>query len=140
MDKNLFKPQNIYWDVDDVVLETSPTLVKLINEKYLIPNNKDPKSVYDIKDWNLRSIYSELTQDQLSELFESNEFWENVSIKIGFIQILKSGVLSNYFNYFITIGTPENLKLKEDFLRRELGEYYDQFYYIGIPEGHKKSE
>ena len=132
--------QNIYWDVDDVVLNTSETLVKIINEKYLIPNGIDAKTIYDIRDWNLKSIYKYLTPEQLNEIFASNEFWDNVSIKMGFIQIIKSGVLSNYFNYFLTIGTEENLSRKEQFLKDQLGDDYEQFFFIGIPDGKNKSE
>ena len=124
--------QTIYWDVDDVALDTLPTMIELINQKFNRPNGLPDKTLADAKDWNMKSIYRYLTRKDLESLFSSQDFWDNVKLKPGFTDLLSRPILRKYNNVFLTVGTPENLKYKRDFLERELGKKFKYFTYIGI--------
>jgi len=66
----LFKQkQTVYWDVDDVILNSLETSIDIINKKYNEPHNLPNKTIKDAKDWNMKSIYSELKPEQLIDIF-----------------------------------------------------------------------
>lgn len=133
--------QKIYWDVDDVVLNTTETMIELINQKYRLPLGLKPRTREEVKDWGFKSIFAPMTKEQKIELFESNEFWNMVSIKPEFYNIVKSGVLNNYDNVFVTKGSIYNLIKKKEFLYDEVDikDVLKNFSYIGISEGEDKA-
>lgn len=132
--------QTIYWDVDDVILNTTETIVQLINEKYRIPNNLEPKTADNCKDWSFKGIWRPLTERQQEELFESDEFWNRVEIREEFIKMIESGVLDNYKNVFVTKGSPINLRRKKEYLEAQLYDVMDKFEYIGLFHEQDKGE
>ena len=133
--------QKIYWDVDDVILNTTDVMVELINNKYRIPNNLEPKTREQCKDWEFKGIWRPLTKEQQNELFESNEFWDMVAIKPEFYNIVKSGILDKYDNIFVTKGSVYNLFRKKEFLYDEVDikDVFKNFGYIGIASDEDKS-
>jgi len=74
--------------VDDVVLNTTETMIELINEKYRTPLGLKPRTKEDKKDWGFKSIFAPLTKEQEIEMFESDDFWERVVIKPEFYNII----------------------------------------------------
>ena len=133
--------QKIYWDVDDVVLNTTEAMVELINNKYRIPNHLTPKTRVECKDWEFKGLWRNLTREQQMELFESSDFWNTVVIKPEFYNIVNSGVLSKYENMFITKGSVYNLFKKKEFLydNSDIKEAIKDFGYIGLAEGVDKA-
>lgn len=133
--------QKIYWDVDDVILNTTDVMVELINNKYRIPNNLEPKTREQCKDWEFKGIWRPLTKEQQNELFESNEFWDMITIKPEFYNIVKSGVLDKYDNIFVTKGSVYNLFRKKELLYDEVDikDVFKDFGYIGIANDEDKS-
>ena len=58
--------QTIYWDVDDVILNSSEVAINIINNKYNKVNEKSNfknKKFEDIKDWGLKSIWRGINKD-----------------------------------------------------------------------------
>ena len=49
MVNNSGSKQTIYWDVDDVILNTSEVAINIINKRYL--NEDQHKTFKDRKDW-----------------------------------------------------------------------------------------
>lgn len=133
--------QKIYWDVDDVVLNTTETIVDLINNKYRLPNNLECKSMSDCKDWGYKSLWRGMTKQQQMELFEGSDFWEAVKIKPQFYELVKTGILDEYDNIFITKGTVYNLFKKKEYLYEQcdLKEAFNKFQYIGLTDEDEKS-
>ena len=119
--KNIYKnpnkdnKQRIFWDVDDVILNTSETLIAIINEKYR--QSLEPKTPDDQKSWGYRSILRSFTEEQLFNILESKEFWKRVKINACFKDLLDSGLLDNYNNILVTKGTLTNLSLKIGYLK-----------------------
>lgn len=133
--------QSIFWDVDDVVLNTSRTITYILNREYNIPENNAIKYFKDIKDWGFRSIYKDLTDEQLFDIFESSQFWENVRISEEFLKIIHDKkILNGYNHYFVTKGTSKNLQQKETFLQKQLGKYFDYFEFIGLGRKEPKNQ
>lgn len=109
--------QKIFWDVDDVILNTSEAIIDIINQKYRVPNGLKPKTEDDQKSWGYKSIYRSFSESQLFEILESNEFWKKVRINKDFKRILDTGMLDNYNNVLVTKGTLTNLSLKIGYLK-----------------------
>jgi len=132
----LFKQkQTVYWDVDDVILNSLETSIDIINKKYNEPHNLPNKTIKDAKDWNMKSIYSELKPEQLIDIFECDDFWNNIRLRDDFIQIITKKLLSKYQHCFVTKGTQLNLELKRDFLKEELSKFnvdFEHFDFIGV--------
>ena len=133
--------QKIYWDVDDVVLNTTEAMVELINKKYRIPNNLQPRTREQCKDWEFKGLWRPLTKEQQMELFESHEFWDTVTIKPEFYNIVKSGVLDKYDNIFVTKGSVYNLFRKKEFLYDEVDikDVFKNFGFVGIADNEDKA-
>lgn len=113
--------QTIFWDVDDVVLDSSEIVVDIINKKYRIPQGLNRKTVSDIKDWGLKSIYNKITQAEILDIYGSDEFWDNVQIKKGFIDAISDEDIKNkYKHVFVTKGTTDALATKLEFLKSNL--------------------
>lgn len=70
------KKLKILIDLDDTMEDFLPRWVQSINYKY----NKDVK-VMDIHEWDIHSIYPDLTYEELLEPLQTIEFWEGVQAK-----------------------------------------------------------
>lgn len=122
----------IFWDIDDIILNSSKTIVNIINRTYRIPNNLPPKTIHDIKDWGLKSIYRDLTQEQIYSIFGSVEFWNEVKIMDGFLELAESGILSKYTNIFVTTTGLNIAKQKYAYMRNILSAYDLLKYFSGM--------
>lgn len=133
--------QKVYWDIDDVVLNTTETMVELINKKYRIPNNLEPRTREQCKDWEFKGIWRNLTKEQQMELFESSDFWDTVTIKKEFYDIAQSGILNEYDNIFVTKGSVYNIFKKKEFLYEDIDikDVFKNFGYIGIVDDEDKA-
>lgn len=127
--------KTIFWDIDDVVLESSKTIIDMINKLYRRDHGLKDAKFKDLKDWGYKSIYRELNEKDVVNLFESDEFINNVKINPDFKMILDSGVLGNFNNCFVTYGTNKSLKDKAELLEKELGDKIKDFLYIGLTCG-----
>ena len=126
----------IYWDVDDVVLNTSETVIQLINDDYRTPNNISRKEIKDLKDWKMKSIYRPLEEEYIWEALESQRFWEYVRFNTGFIKLISSPISKSFQHYFITVGTDANLQIKNQILCKNLQYVLDlkeDYEFIGLP-------
>ena len=134
--------QNVFWDVDDVVLASSEAIVNILNETELKPRGLKPKTYADCRDWNYKSIWQGMTNERTLELFESDEFWSTVKIRQKFYEMIDNGLLDNYNTIFVTKGTEINLQKKEAYLQKNLmdREPYFQYQFIGISEPESKGQ
>ncbi|MBR0350806.1 MAG: hypothetical protein IJH76_03160, partial [Clostridia bacterium] len=112
--------QNVFWDVDDVVLASSEAIVNILNETELKPRGLKPKTYADCIDWSYRSVWRGMTNKRTLELFESDEFWSTVKIRQKFYEMIDNGLLDNYNTIFVTKGTEINLQKKEAYLQKNL--------------------
>ncbi len=126
----------IYWDVDDVVLNTSETVIQLINDNYNRPNSKPMKEFEDLKDWKMKSINRDIESGYIWEVLESNEFWDRVNFNEKFIKFISSPIAQNFRHYFLTVGTLPNLQKKHNQLCEILHNTLDlekDYNFIGLP-------
>ena len=126
--------QNVYWDVDDLILNSAEAAIDIINNKYNIPNGLPVKTIKDLKDWEMKSIYRSLTVDQLEDIFASDEFWGIVKINEKFWSIVHDEcILNKYRHFFVTKGTQINLEKKYNFLSQALKGYFEEYFeYLGL--------
>ena len=110
--------QTIYWDVDDVILNSSEVAINIINNKYNKVNEKSNfknKKFEDIKDWGLKSIWRGINKDIIQEIFESDDFWNQIKIREEFKKTFDS--IYTYYNHIlVTKGTVCNHDRKSSFL------------------------
>lgn len=123
------------------MLNTTEAMVDLINKKYRIPNHLSPKTRAECKDWEFKGLWRNLTKEQQMELFESSDFWDSVTIKEEFYNVINSGILDKYDNVFVTKGSIYNLFKKKEFLydNSDIKEAIKDFGYVGLAEGVDKA-
>ena len=92
--------QKIYIDIDDVLINTSEVVIELLNLTYDL---NPPKTIYDLKDWEYRSIYR--YRD-----YNLKDFGKQ---RISFIKFKFPHNLLNYIN-------KQKIKLNGYFLQLEL--------------------
>ena len=87
LNNNLMSKQTIYWDVDDVILNTSEVAINIINRRYL--NEGQYKTFEDRKDWGLKSIWRGINKQIAKEIFESDDFWNEVKVREEFKEVIE---------------------------------------------------
>ena len=115
----------LYIDVDDTILKSSEAVIKILNKKYDI---NPSKSINDMKDWGYRSIYKNITDDEVEKIYESDEFFNIVEFDQSFLDFYKTN--KNKIDIVIcTKGTKINIEKKENLVKKVLGE---DITYIGM--------
>lgn len=126
----------VFLDADDTILESSKTVIGYLNVKYQI---SPPKRFSDLKDWGYTSIYRGVTPEEIEAIYNSDEFFENVTAVAPFVVAYER--LKEDFDFrVVTIGTVENLDRKERWFKRN----FPLMTFIGIettglPSKHDKS-
>lgn len=108
------KKQTIFWDVDDIILKSSETVIKCLG------NEAQQKNFDDIKDYNFKSINRTISPEAIGDIFESDQFWNNAIINEDFLTILNSEVFCAYNHKLITKGSQLGLDKKRKFLKKNL--------------------
>lgn len=108
--------RNLFIDVDDVVLNSSKAAINIFNKKF---NLNPEKSFKDISEWSYKSICEDITKKDIVEAFESDEFWDSVTINEYFKNLINNKVIEKYCKIcFSTRGTEKNLKKKRIMLTK----------------------
>lgn len=123
------KGYNIILDVDDVILNTSEAIIKILEKRYNL-QPKDP--IADLKDYNYNSIVKELTDKELSEIFASDEFWKSVQVKEGFENLYNYIESNPKLNLIVMSKCGEGLIARKKEL---LSKYIDFNKYVFVPVG-----
>ena len=110
----------IFLDCDDTILESSKCVINILNKKYNLH-----KTIEDLKDFNYRSIYGQINREEVFDIFESEEFWENVEINELFKENIEA-LKDDFEIVFVSCGTDKNLDKKSQYLKK----YFD-FEFIG---------
>lgn len=128
-----YKP-SIVLDFDDTLVKSSEAIIKILNKKFGLN-----KTVADSKDWNFRSINRNLTEQDINNLFATEEFFNTVQWNENALNFLQR--FKEEYNYIIcSKGTKQNLELKEKFLEIELKEKFQIDYeFIGLKFINQKS-
>lgn len=109
--------QKIVLDFDDTLVKSSEQIIQMLNQRYNLN-----KTIEDLKDWGYSSIYSNITSQEVTDLYASEEFFEKVNWNEGVIIFLLE--FKKYYNYIIcSKGSKKNLKLKKEFLTK----WFDKF-------------
>lgn len=100
----------LYLDCDDTITNSSEIVVKIICKRYGIN-----KTIKDLQDFGYRSIYKNITTEEIIDIYESNEFWKMVDLKSDFKKIKEQ--LKNLFDVtVVTCGTETNFAKKKTFI------------------------
>lgn len=117
----------VFLDADDTVLESSKAVIQIINQRYAID---PPKTISDLKEWNYTCIYPGMTQEEVEEIYKSQEFFDTIQVNPEFLTVYETYHCD--FNFVIvTKGTKENLDRKEAFFIR----HFPKMRFIGIEFG-----
>ena len=100
--------RTIFLDVDDILLDSSAAVVAILNQRYGLNKTLD-----DLFDWGYKSIYRNLTKEQVNEIYESEEFWSSVKPNEILMKDLEDseedehGILRQYNWILLTKGSKE---------------------------------
>lgn len=111
--------RGIVLDVDDVILNSSETVIAILNKRYNITPPKERQK--HLKDWGFRSIVKDITTKEIMEIFESEEFWELVTIRDEFKRVWENKKIKQGYDWSMCSKcTRRNAELKKDFLSKYL--------------------
>lgn len=112
----------IYLDMDEVVINSIETVVKILNKKYGTNAKKE-----DITTWNFSNVFHNETDESIEKIFNSPQFFEMVKFKDG----AKEFMMNNQANItIVTKGSELNLVQKGEWLEKNgLGD----IKFIGLP-------
>lgn len=135
--------RTIFLDVDDVLLDSSVAVVNILNQRYGLNKTLD-----DLVDWGYKSIYRNLTKEQVSEIYESEEFWSSVKPNETLMKVLEDsenderGIWQQYNWILLTKGSKESLQKKLDYLNKIpfFKRNKSKWRYFGLGHGEKKED
>lgn len=105
--------KKIFIDFDNVIVNSTYVVTKILNKKY----NKNVEWE-DIKSYDFSDKFPETNKNEILEIFNSDEFFTLAKQSIYFNSKKVIEKFSKDFDVFIlTIGTTMNIKLKIDFLK-----------------------
>ena len=105
--------KKIFIDFDNVIVNSTYVVTKILNKKY----NKNVEWE-DVKSYDFSDKFPETNKNEILEIFNSDEFFTLAKQSIYFNSKKVIEKFSKDFDVFIlTIGTPMNIKLKIDFLK-----------------------
>lgn len=99
---------NIFLDFDNTLVDSNNIVIKYINNKYNINNNKN-----NLKDYYYKSLYRNITNKEIEYIYESDFFWNSAGEEL-FTDALKI-FEGNNIN-ICSCGTRLNLEKKSHFL------------------------
>lgn len=108
----------LYVDADDTILDSSKAVIEILNEKY---NLSPAKTILDLEDWNYHSICDEVTPAEVTEIYNSKDFFDRVKIKKGFESFWRKHK-DKFSLKIVTKGTSENLRRKKEYFSKYLPE------------------
>lgn len=104
----------LFIDIDDTILESSKAVIEILNKKYGLN-----KKYEDLHDWEYRSIYHQLTKEEVIQIYNSDEFFEIVKIDEAFKKFYEKHKNDFVFK-FVSKGTKKNLAKKAKFIKENL--------------------
>lgn len=118
-------------DMDDVLVDLLKTWVTLLNIRY----NKNVK-IEDIKEWDMKKSYPDLTDKELYGILNEEELWKSVTPKKNSQQFLEKIKNSGYKVFVCTATHYKNISTK---ITECLLKYYPWITYKDIIMCHNKS-
>lgn len=103
--------KTIYIDFDNTIAETNKRVIDILNKRYNLNKTED-----DLKDYGFNSIYP-ISESEKLEIFESDEFWEELEFKPGVLEVINK--YQNIYDFVIVSkGTKINIDKKKLFINK----------------------
>ena len=124
--------QSIFWEVDNIVINSLEMLVDIINQKYNILEGLPVKTLENVKDIDLKSINKNITREDIRSIVQSKEFWGTVFINRNFELIFSEEILKGYSHYFLIKNTRNITEQKKNFLKSNF-KFIADFSFLEVP-------
>ena len=104
------KIKHVYLDFDECVVDSINSVLIQLNRKYGTNYN-----MYDIHKWNMEDCFPNVTSIEIEDIFDSQEFFDNLIWKDGAIEFI-----TKYHDMItvVTKGKRLNLDRKEVYIRK----------------------
>ena len=106
-----------YVDFDDTIVFSKEEILRILNNKFSMDRKVD-----EITKWNFSNLHDGIDSKMVSELFESDEFWDNVKINEYAINVLYGKDV-----YICSCGSDINLMKKKNFIERNFPKFKIMF-------------
>lgn len=122
--------QKILIDIDDTLLKSSEEIIRQLNNK-----NGTSKTINDLTDYKYRSIDENITQEEINQMYASDDFFANVAFNDGAIEfIIKYSKIFDII--FVSYGTSDNLLKKVNMLNNFVLYYnLDNIFFVSFEIG-----
>ena len=122
---------DVWVDIDDTLTKTDKRAVEILNEKF----NKG-YTENDVYAYGFYDLYEEMTQDDLIELFERMDFYDNIETYENALDVVNNRRNESFYHFnMCTIGTQQNLLNKYNWIMNNI---HGEINIFGIPWGYNK--
>lgn len=119
--------QKIVLDFDDTLVKSSEQIIQMLNQRHNLN-----KTIKDLTDWGYSSIYPQITNQEVTELYSSKDFFENVKWNEG-VELFLLNFKKDYKFIICSKGNKQNLYYKHLFLMTRFEEMNIQDWeFIGL--------
>ena len=104
----------LFLDFDEVLADSIQAVLHVLNKKY----NKNIQ-FNEVKTWNFTDVFPETNSEEISQAFDTDEFWDVVKLKNGAKEFMDY-VLSNPWIEsvkIVSVGRKNNLNKKDKFIK-----------------------
>jgi hypothetical protein len=116
-------------DFDDTMVKSSEEVIRQLNVK--MGEFESTKTIKDLKDWGFKSIKKDITEKEIIDIFESDDFFDNVHFNDKFVDFIVKYIMK-FRLICVSKGTKENLRKKKNFINRIFNQKETTMEFIGI--------
>lgn len=123
--------QKIFLDFDNTLVESDKRIIEILNKRYNLNKTEN-----DLTDCYYTSIYNKVTEEEIEDIFASEEFFDGLEFK-PFAYDMFNKYKDKYEIVITTKGSWYNLELKESWIRNHLD---SEVSFLGLSgDAHDKS-
>lgn len=114
----------VYLDVDETLTNSIKAVLTVLNKRY----NTNYKA-YQVTTWNFTNLFPDMTNEEIEEIFNSDDFFENLKFKPYAKKWLKQQHELNNVT-LVTHGSQINLQKKKKWFEQQ---GFKNINFIGLP-------
>lgn len=114
----------VYLDVDETLTNSIKAVLTVLNKRY----NTNYKA-YQVTTWNFTNLFPDMTNEEIEEIFNSDDFFKNLKFKPYAKKWLKQQHELNNVT-LVTHGSQINLQKKKKWFEQQ---GFKNINFIGLP-------
>jgi 5'(3')-deoxyribonucleotidase len=115
---------NLFLDFDETLTQSIKQFVKVANKRFGTNKNYE-----ELKKWNFEDLFPNITYENINDIFASDDFFVDLEL-IEDVETVMNKLKEQFNIYIATIGSEDNLRKKESWLKDNLKDI--KYKFIGL--------